>query len=222
MSSSLLASPATARVLPFGIYIAFLALGGLASGFDVRWLYPAQVGLVALALAVFWRRYDELRPSGPAPGAAQWGLGVAVGAAVFVIWIQLDSGWAVIGELGEGFDPRDDGRVNPLLAAFRLMGAALVVPVMEELFWRSFVMRWIDRPAFLGVDPRAVSARAVLLSSAVFAVEHHQWLAGLIAGLAYAWVYRRTGNLWIPVVAHGVTNGLLGIWVLYTGAWQFW
>jgi CAAX prenyl protease-like protein len=188
---------------------------------DTRWLYPAQVGLVALALAVFWRRYDELRPDGPVP-PGHWALGVVAGAVVFLIWIQLDFGWTVIGELDPGFDPRDDGRVNVVLAAFRLMGAALVVPVMEELFWRSFVMRWIDRPAFLSVDARGVSARAVLLSSAVFAVEHHQWFAGLIAGLAYAWLYRVTGNLWIPVLAHAVTNGLLGIWVLFTGAWQFW
>lgn len=221
MSTSLLAHPAAARIAPFAIYIAFLALGGLASGFDTRWLYPAQVGLVALALAVFWRRYEELRPSDPvSPG--HWSLAVVTGAVVFVLWINLDSGWTVIGELGEGFDPRVDGRVDPVLAAFRLAGAALVVPVMEELFWRSFVMRWIDSPAFLGVDPRAASARAVLLSSAVFAVEHHQWLAGLIAGLAYAWVYRVTGKLWIPVVAHAVTNALLGIWVLYAGSWRFW
>ncbi len=221
MNPHLLAHPATARIAPFALYIAFLALGGFASGLDTRWLYPAQVGLVALALAVFWRRYDELRPAGPVP-PRHWALGVVVGAVVFAIWIQLDFGWTVIGDLGPGFDPRDEGRVNAMLAAFRLMGAALVVPVMEELFWRSFVMRWIDKPVFLSVDARGVSAKAVLLSSAVFAVEHHQWLAGLIAGLAYAWLYRVTGNLWIPVVAHAVTNALLGIWVLYTGSWQFW
>lgn len=216
-----MAHAATPRVVPFALYIAFLALGGLASGFDVRWLYPVQVGIVALALAVFWRRYDELRVAAPVPPGF-WALGVVAGAAVFAVWINLDTGWAVIGELGPGFDPRDDGRINPVLAAVRLMGAALVVPLMEELFWRAFVMRWVDRPAFLAVDPRKVSARAVLLSSAVFAVEHHQWLAGLAAGLAYAWVYRVTGSLWVPVLAHAVTNGLLGAWVLYTGSWRFW
>lgn len=221
MNTAMLDSPALARAAPFALYIAFLALGGLASGFDTRWLYPVQVGLVALCLALLWRRFDELRPAARVPPGF-WALGVVVGAVVFVLWIQLDSGWAVIGELGKGYDPRDDGRVNVLMATVRLAGAALVVPLMEELFWRSLVMRWIDRPAFLSLDPRTVSVRAVLLSSAVFAVEHHQWFAGLLAGLAYAWVYRVTGNLWIPVVAHAVTNALLGAWVLYTGSWQFW
>jgi membrane protease YdiL (CAAX protease family) len=34
-----------------------------------------------------------------------------------------------------------------------LVVGALLVPVMEELFWRSFLMRWIEQPVFEGVDP---------------------------------------------------------------------
>ena len=41
-------------------------------------------------------------------------------------------------------------------------------------------------------------------------------------GLAYAWLYIRTGKLWTAVAAHAVTNGLLGAWVLYTRQWTFW
>ena len=44
----------------------------------------------------------------------------------------------------------------------------------------------------------------------------------MIAGLAYAWLYVRTGTLWAPVIAHAVTNGALGAWVVATGRWQFW
>lgn len=64
--------------------------------------------------------------------------------------------------------------------------------------------------------------RAVLLSSVVFGLEHSQWLAGILAGIAYGWLYLRTGNLWVAIVAHAVTNAGLGIWVLATGAWYFW
>jgi CAAX prenyl protease-like protein len=130
--------------------------------------------------------------------------------------------WMTVGEPGKGFDPRDGGQVNVPLALLRLAGAALVVPVMEELFWRSFVMRWIDKPAFLALSPAAVSLKALLLSSAVFGFEHHLWFAGIVAGLAYGWLYRVSANLWVPVIAHAVTNGLLGIWVLSTQSWQFW
>jgi CAAX prenyl protease-like protein len=98
----------------------------------------------------------------------------------------------------------------------------LVVPVMEELFWRSFLMRWIDRRDFLTLAPPRSSVAALVISSTVFALAHQLWLAGLIAGLAYGWIYRRTGNLWFPILAHASTNLLLGLWVIDQRAWSYW
>jgi CAAX prenyl protease-like protein len=121
------------------------------------------------------------------------------------------------------FDPtHEDGGIDWFLVQFRLLGLAIVVPVMEELFWRSFLMRWIDNPDFLAVTPAQASARAIIVSSVLFGFEHHLWLAGLIAGLVYGLLYVRTGNLWVPVISHAVTNGVLGVWILATGNWQFW
>ncbi|MDP1534740.1 MAG: CAAX prenyl protease-related protein, partial [Rubrivivax sp.] len=94
--------------------------------------------------------------------------------------------------------------------------------VMEELFWRSFLMRWVQRPQFEGVDPRQVGVRAIVLSTFVFVLAHNLWLAAAIAGMVYALLYVRTGKLWVAVIAHAVTNGALGIWVVATGRWQFW
>ena len=108
------------------------------------------------------------------------------------------------------------------LVIVRLAGAALIVPVMEELFWRSFLLRWIHHPSFLSVDPKGVGLKPLLASSVLFASEHRLWFAGLLAGLAYAWLYKKTGNLWVPILAHAVTNGLLGAYVLTTGSWAFW
>lgn len=211
------------RVIPFGLYIVFLALGGLVpdGGFDARWLYPARVGCVALALMVFWRHYDELRGRLSMPGGF-WALAILSGLVVFVLWVNLSAPWMLLGGGGPGFDPRDGDRVNVVLALCRVAGAALVVPVMEELFWRSFVMRWIDNPRFREVLATGVTLKALLLSSVVFGFEHHEWFAGILAGLAYGWLYRFTGNLWVPVISHAVTNALLGMWVLYTGSWHFW
>lgn len=221
MALSWISSPIVPRAVPFAVYIAFLAAGGFVAGFDTRWLYPVQVGLVTLVLAFYWGRYEELAGL-RALSVGHWALASAVGLAVFFLWIQLDAAWMVLGEPGKGFDPRDGGHLNMPLVLFRLSGAALVVPIMEELFWRSFVMRWIDKPAFLALSPVAVSLKALLLSSVVFGFEHHLWFAGIVAGLAYGWLYRVSANLWVPVIAHAVTNGLLGIWVLYTQSWQFW
>ncbi len=221
----MLTSPIFVRSLPFGLYIALLALEGLlpdwAPDFDVRWLYPVKAGLVALALAVLWRHYDELRTW--ALPARHLLLSIATGIIVLVLWVNLDTGWMLMGEMGEGYDAINAaGEIDWLLVAFRIAGAALVVPLMEELFWRSFLQRWVQQSDFLKLDPGRIGIKALLIASALFAVEHLQWFAGLVAGLAYGWLYIRTRNLWAPVVAHAVTNGLLGVYVVSTGEWRFW
>lgn len=215
-----------ARVLPFALYIAALVVAptlreALPTGWDDRWLYALQIGAVLLALAFFARAYDELRP--PALGGRAALEAVGAGVAVFVLWINLDFSWAMLGEPGAGFDPRRaGGDIDWMLAAVRLFGAAAVVPIMEELFWRSFLLRWIDRPDFLQQPPRSASLRALAISAVLFGIEHNLWLAGILAGLAYGHLYMRSNTLWSPILAHAVTNLLLGLWVLATGAWHFW
>jgi CAAX prenyl protease-like protein len=93
---------------------------------------------------------------------------------------------------------------------------------MEELFWRSFLLRWVDRSDFMRLDPRTLSLRALVYCAIPFGLEHNLWFAGILAGLAYGLLYRRTGTLWAPVLAHALTNLLLGLWVVRTGNWQFW
>jgi len=218
--------PVLARVLPFAVFVGFIAVDDwLAEAvssirIDPRWLYAVRVAVVTALLAWFWRQYAELRSIGGVP-AREWLLAAVVGVAVFALWIHLDVPILSFGQ-GTGFDPRVDGRIDWALALTRLTGGALVVPVMEELFWRSLVMRWIQAPAFLAVDPRRVGLKALAISAALFALEHHLWFAGLLAGFAYGWIYLRTGNLWAPVLAHATTNLLLGAWILYTGTWAFW
>ena len=218
---------AVVRVLPFALFMVLLALRGAAPedgswGFDPRWVYAVTVIVVGAVLAVCWREYGELAWQNR-PDARQLGLAVAVGLGVFALWIQLDAPWMRLGEPAAGFVPLDaSGRLQWELVAFRLVGAALLVPVMEELFWRSFLMRWLQDPTFEGVSPRAVGVRAIVASTFVFVLAHTLWLAAAIAGLAYALLYVRTGRLWVPVIAHAVTNAALGVWVLATGRWAFW
>jgi len=217
--------PIFVRSLPFGLYIALLAIEGLLPGWapdlDVRWIYPVKVGLVALVLAVLWRHYSELK-TGPLPFRHLM-LSIAVGLGVLVLWVNLDAGWMLMGEMGAGYNPtRDTGQIDWSLVAFRIAGAALVVPVMEELFWRSFLQRWLHQPDFMALNPAQIGLKALLIASVLFAVEHVQWLAGLVAGLAYGWLYIRTRNLWAPIAAHAVTNGVLGGYVVTTGRWSFW
>ena len=212
------------RVLPFLVYLAFIViadvLGRLGWGAqELRWLYAVKIGAVLAVLLYFRRRYTELawRPLGARVLAAA----VLTGVLVLVLWVNLDAGWMVLGTPA-GFDPRTDGAVDWLMVAVRIGGAALVVPVMEELFWRSFLMRWIEAPAFLAVDPARVKTKAFIATVILFGVEHNLWLAGIVAGAAYSVLYMRSQTLWSPILAHGVTNGLLGVWIISTGQWTYW
>jgi CAAX prenyl protease-like protein len=222
-----LSRAAWVRILPFAAFMALLALRGAAPadgawGFDPRWLYGMTVLGVGALLIWWWREYGELSWQ-TLPTWREALLAVAVGLAVFLLWIQLDASWMTLGAPSADFVPLDAaGAVDWPLAGLRLVGAALLVPVMEELFWRSFLMRWIQAPVFQGVDPQRVGLKAVVLSTFVFMLAHTLWLAAIVAGLAYAWLYVKSGKLWLSVIAHAVTNGALGVWVLATRNWQFW
>ena len=215
------------RIAPFAAFMVLLALRGAAPadggwGVDPRWLYGAKVLLVGGLLVWFWREYGELARQ-TLPDAREVLLAVAVGLAVFALWIRLDAPWMRIGVPSADFVPLGaDGALQWPLVAVRLLGAVLLVPVMEELFWRSFLMRWLQAPVFQGVAPRQVGVRAIVLSTFVFVLAHTLWLAAAIAGLAYALLYVRSGKLWVAVIAHAVTNAALGAWVVATGNWSFW
>lgn len=215
------------RALPFAVFMAFLAVEDvlprlLGAELDWRWLYAVKIALTALVVAVCWRHYDELRGAENRPAITQALLAVLVGVLLFWLWIHLDHGWMTVGQPGAGFIPLDHGQLDPALTLIRLAGAVLVVPLVEELFWRSLVMRWLDQHDFLGLAPARISLRAVLASSLVFGFAHQLWLAGLLAGLVYALLYQHTQRLWTAVLAHAATNLSLGLWVIATASWQYW
>ena len=225
---SALSRAAWLRIAPFAVFILILALRGVAPqddswGMDSRWLYAVQVVLVSGMLMMYWREFGELFRQNW-PGLRETLLALIVGLLVFYVWTLLDAPWMRLdGATTAAFRPvGPQGEVLWPLVAVRMAGAALLVPVMEELFWRSFLMRWIERAQFETVDPRRVGLKAIVLSTFVFTLAHTLWLAAIVAGLAYAWLYRHTGKLWVPIIAHAVTNGALGVWVVLTGNWAYW
>jgi uncharacterized protein len=217
-------SPAAARFAPFALFIALLVLESLIGdrAGDRRWLTLLRPLLVAALLACLWNHYEELHER-VRVRASDWLIAVVLGFAVCAAWLTFDRGWAVLGAPARGFAPVDaQGRLDVPLAILRLAGFALVVPVMEELFWRSFLLRRIKSRDFLRLPPRAAGFGAFALSSALFATEHSLWFAGLLAGMAYNVCYMRSGNLWVPTLSHAITNGTLGLWILATDNWRYW
>ncbi len=219
--------PVLARALPFAVFLAFIALAPVLDawsaslGMDPHWWYGVRTAVVGVLLLAFAPAYTELQQVAPVRGRV-WAMSAALGLAVFVLWINLDLPWlALPGNAGyDASTPQHT--IDWRFAGIRLFGAAVVVPVMEELFWRSFMLRWLQQREFLEVQPAAVGGRALVIGAVLFGIEHHLWFVGVIAGLAYGWLYVRTGSLWPAIVAHAMTNALLGAWVLMTGQWQFW
>jgi CAAX prenyl protease-like protein len=150
---------------------------------------------------------------------------IAIGLLVFVAWVGLDF---VIDypRLGDrvGFDPNRlrGGAWWTTFIVVRLYGLILMVPVMEEIFWRSFLLRYLTRHEFLELPIGTFSASALWVMVAASAVAHPEWLAATVASLAYALWLRRSRSLFGAIVAHATTNAALGSYVLATRQWHYW
>ena len=226
--------PMLARVVPFALYLFFLIAAQcvdlLADAMALNqewkislqlWLYPVKTLAVLAALVLYWPFYEELKTSW-CPTWRQMVLAGITGLLVYLAWIRLAWPWAAQGLAG-GYNPfqANDG-MGAMLAGMRLFGGVVVVPIMEELFWRSFLLRYLISRQFQSVPLGAFTLGSCAITVLLFGVEHNLWLAGMMAGLAYTLVLYRTRNLWACIVAHAVTNLLLGLYVLTTGEWHWW
>jgi len=103
------------------------------------------------------------------------------------------------------------------------MRAALVVPVIEELFWRAWLMRWLVNSDFRMVRLGTYAPLAFWLSAVLFASEHGSfWDVGLIAGIVYNFWMIRTRSVADCILAHAVTNAALSVYVIAGHHWQYW
>ena len=226
-------SGALPRVLPFAIYLFFVALAEVIAWawphlsavaalgpWANLWIYPIKTAAVLAVLVYFWPRYDELNaPRAVKPRDVL--LAVVVGVVVYWLWVRMDWPWATQGQPG-GYNPLLAGDLGKVLVAIRLLGAVIVVPVMEELFWRSFLLRYLISSRFEAVPLGTFTVFSFLATVTLFGLEHHLWLAGMMAGAAYTLLLYGTRRLWPSIIAHAVTNLALGIHVLLTQEWNWW
>lgn len=184
--------------------------------------YVAKTVLVALLL---WRwRWKFADDYASRLTAGESLAAIACGLLVLVLWVAPEGIFYQFAP-DEGFNPytMTDSRAGAVaLIAVRLAGAALVVPIMEELFWRSFLMRYLIETDFRAVAIGRFTWFSFLGVAVLFGLEHHRIVVGIIAGLVYGGLLVWQKNLRGVTLAHGVTNLGLGIYVLYTGSWVFW
>jgi uncharacterized protein len=222
-----------ARIIPFALYFAFIGLDeglrylvsvGLISlpSYTFLLLYPLKISTVIAALWYFHTDYTELHW----PDLSQWQhtlFSIVSGIAVFLLWIKMTWPFAVFGTV-QGYDPTSiqQGSARIAVIASRLFGASIVVPIMEELFWRSFIVRYIIKPEFEKVQIGIFTITSFVISAILFGMEHNLWLAGIMAGVVYNFVLYKTKSITQCILAHAVTNGSLGVYVLSTQSWYFW
>ena len=108
------------------------------------------------------------------------------------------------------------------MAVAKLRGSAFVISAAEEYFFRGFLYRWLRNARFLSLPVGAYDATAFWTVVAVFGLEHDRWLLGMVAGMAYGWLVLRTGRILPAVIAHALTNLLLGLHVLLSHQYGFW
>ena len=210
-------------IAPFLAFVGIMALERVVP-LPPEWLYLARFIIVAGLIAVFSRPYLSFRPSYPLAS-------VALGVVVFVIWVAPDvlfgyrHFWLFENALtGSAVTSLPAGlKSNVGFMVLRTVSSAMLVPILEELFWRGWMMRWLINTDFLSVPLGKYVPSAFWIVAVLFASEHGPyWEVGLLAGIAYNWWIIRTRNLADCIVAHGVTNAVLAGYVLVTGQWQYW
>jgi exosortase E/protease (VPEID-CTERM system) len=195
--------PTTAYLLPLLAAIAVQMLAAALSP-QPELLYPVRMLFAGGLLCYFWPRYTALRTSGCGSASVGTAWALAAGVSVFLIWLALVGTETL-------FDPVAD---QPRwLAAWwivaKVIGFVIVTPLAEELAFRGYLMRRLISADFEAVSPRRFTWVSLLVSSILFGLMHGEWLAGILAGLAYGIVVVRTGRLRDAVFAHSLTNGLL-------------
>ena len=106
--------------------------------------------------------------------------------------------------------------------AFRVVGSVITVPIAEELAFRGYLIRRLVASDFTTVRPGQFTWLSFVISSMLFGVLHGRWLAGTLAGMAYALALYRRGEIVDAIVAHATTNALIAGFVLATGNWSLW
>ncbi len=213
--------------LPMLLFVALLGLNSLLKKLDHRfwlssaeyWIYPLQA-LSCGGLVIWFRReYDWRR-------LARAVFAIAVAIIVFVLWISPQALF--------GFPPRTTG-FNPglfsdqpllywLSVGMRFLRLVVVVPVIEEIFWRGFLLRYLIAEDFERVAFGTFSWLSFAVVTLLFTLSHSMadWPAALLTGVLFNLVAYRTKSLSSCVLTHALTNLLLGLWIMRTAQWGFW
>jgi CAAX prenyl protease-like protein len=217
--------PAVGWIAPFAAFMLWLAAAPML-GLPQPWDSVLRVLVPGAVIVLFSGHLLAGLRVGHAGGS------VALGLAVFALWVAPDllvPGWrahwlfqnAITGSITTTIDPT--AYADPLVVALRVARAAILVPILEELFWRGWLPRWIVDTDWRRVPLGRYTTLAFVATALLFASEHGPyWEVGLACGLLYNWWMWRTRSLGDLILTHAVTNAALSVWVLVTGRYEYW
>lgn len=209
-----------AYCLPAVVFAVGTSLEGYAPADYHAVAYALKASAVAAALWLCRAIFGDLRWNSAVVLPA-----VVVGLGVLGLWIGIER-FVPYPHLGErsGFNPFETLSPGAAAAfiAVRLAGLIVLVPIFEELLWRSFLIRYVTSNDFHAVPHGTFTTTALLVVCGAAAISHTEWLSGFVANLVYCLLLQRTRSVLACVIAHAVTNAALGIYVLTTGNWQLW
>lgn len=213
-----------AFALPAVAFLVLMAAGKAVRNFGESfwfqspeyWVYPIQTVICGALLLWFWGEYEFRAPR-------QIILSVAVALLIFGVWISPQAIFGFAPRL-QGFDPQPFSANYWATVILRFLRLVVIVPLVEEVFWRGFLLRYFVREEFHTVPIGTFSWLSFALVTMGFGFAHSpaDWVAGLIAGALFNAVAYWTKSLASCVFCHAVTNAFLGVWIMKTEQWGFW
>lgn len=216
--------PSVRYIAPFIIFLLFLAIAPRLP-IEPQWEGSLRVIILAVVCWICWPREIALRPAYPLAS-------IAIGVAVFALWIAPDlllPGYRnsslfsnpLLGHMHSSLSP--EALRDPWVLFWRTARAVLIVPIVEELFWRGWLMRWLINPDFQRVPLGAYSPFAFWITAILFASEHGPyWDVGLLTGIVYNLWMIRSKSISSCILMHAVTNAALSAYVIAAAQWQYW
>ena len=214
-------SPLQSRVLPFAIFVALTFAQGWFGEASRYWIYALKSGLGAVFIWIMWPLVAEMR------WRFTWESLVA-GVFVAILWIGLDPFYPKLSSAANAnpWNPHvvfgDHSGLAWTFVVVRILGSTIVVPPLEEVFYRSFLYRYLAKPDFESVSLRGIRWMPFVVTCVVFGLAHNEWLAGILCAAVYQGLVCWRGRLGDAITAHAITNLLLGLWIVWQGAWHFW
>jgi CAAX prenyl protease-like protein len=224
-------APELPYIAPFFAFLILMFIGGRFGPEWFPWSYTLRTfGALAVALAV-WKYWPPLGRA-HLPEAIVFGLAVAAMWVLVHKWFAGQSWYPATQLMGK--DPTPDEFYDPferlgtgvglwLFLLVRIGGASIVVPIIEEIFWRGFVLRiFINWHRFETVPLGTFTWRSFIFCSLLSAAEHPMWEVGILCWVVYNLLFYWKKSLLFLMITHGITNLALYVYVVVAKDWVFW